>query len=122
MKHFSLLMAVVLLALSTTSCGISSYMTQNQNQNQTSVVLAENNYKIVKTVSAEVNSSYVFGIGGLSKKALMSNVVCELTKNANLKGSQALVNVTVKTQNKVILVWNRKSVVAEGTVIEFIDK
>ena len=122
MKHLSLLVTSVLLLLFASGCGISSYMTQNQNQNQTNVVLSDNNYKVVKTVEATVENSYVFGIGGLSKKALMSNAVSELTKKANLTGSQALVNVTVQVQNKIILVWNRKTVVAHGTVVEFIDK
>ena len=122
MKHLSLLVTSVLLLLFASGCGISSYMTQNQNQNQTNVVLSDNNYKVVKTVEATVKNSYVFGIGGLSKKALMSNAVSELTKKANLTGSQALVNVTVQVQNKIILVWNRKTVVAHGTVVEFIDK
>ena len=122
MKHLSLLVTSVLLLLFATGCGVSSYMTQNQNQNQTNVVLSDSNYKVVKTVEAAVTNSYVFGIGGLSKKALMSNAVSELTKKANLTGSQALVNVTVQVQNKIILVWNRKTVVAHGTVVEFIDK
>ena len=125
MKHLSLLVTSVLLLLFATGCGVSSYMTQNQNQNQTNVVLSDSNYKVVKTVEATVTNSYVFGIGGLSKKALMSNAVSELTKKANLTGSQALVNVTVQVQNKIILVWNRKTrktVVAHGTVVEFIDK
>ena len=52
----------------------------------------------------------------------MSNAVSELTEKANLTGPQALVNVTVQVQNKIILVWNRKTVVAHGTVVEFIDK
>lgn len=115
-------MSSVLALLFFTGCGISSYMTHNQNQNQTSVVLADNNYKIVKTVEASVSNTYICGIGGLSKEALMSNAIDELTKKANLTGSQALVNVTVQTQNKVILVWSRKTVVAHGTVVEFIDK
>ena len=122
MKHLSLLVTSVLLLLFASGCGVSSYMTQNQNQNQTNVVLSDSNYKVVKTVEATVTNSYVFGIGGLSKKALMSNAVSELTKKANLTGSQALVNVTVQVQNKIILVWNRKTVVAHGTVVEFIDK
>ena len=109
MKHLSLLVTSVLLLLFATGCGVSSYMTQNQNQNQTNVVLSDSNYKVVKTVEATVTNSYVFGIGGLSKKALMSNAVSELTKKANLTGSQALVNVTVQVQNKIILVWNRKT-------------
>lgn len=74
------------------------------------------------TVSAEVHCTYVFGIGGLSNRALMSNAISKLTQKADLQGSQALINISVKTHNKLILVWSRRSMVAQGTVIEFIDK
>lgn len=114
-------LVLIILVLCTTGCGVSFYSTTNQNQNQTSVVLSENNFRIVKTVSAEVSCSYVFGIGGLSKNALMSNAISELTKKAHMTGAQALINVTVKTHNKVILIWARRSMVAQGTVIEFVD-
>ena len=73
MKHLSLLVTSVLLLLFASGCGVSSYMTQNQNQNQTNVVLSDNNYKVVKTVEATITNSYVFGIGGLSKKGNCSS-------------------------------------------------
>ena len=104
--------AVLLLA----SCGISQNLTTNANLNQTNVVLSQKNFHVVKTVQAEVTATYVFG---MSKKALYSNAVAELTKNANLTGSQALVNVTVKNSAKSILCYNKITYHAEGTVIEF---
>lgn len=45
--------------------------------------------------------------------------VAELTKKANLTGSQALVNVTVKNSAKLFLVYGKVTYIAEGTVIEF---
>lgn len=123
MKHLLLIAASAVLLLFTSSCGTTSWMTSNQNQNQTSVVLSDNNFKIVKTVSATVSSTYVFGIGGLSDRTLMANVMNELTEKADLTGSQALINVTYKVNNEMILLlWTRKTVLASGTVIEFIDK
>lgn len=107
--------AVLLLA----SCGVSQNLTFNSNLNQTNVVLSQKNFHVVKTVSAEVSSTYVFGIGGLSKKALQDNAVAELTKKANLTGSQALVNVTVKNSGKLILCYSKFTCHAEATVIEF---
>ena len=107
--------AVLLLA----GCGVSQTLTTNANLNQTNVVLSQKNFHVVKTVQAEVTATYVFGIGGMSKKALYSNAVAELTKNANLTGSQALVNVTVKNSPKSILCYNKITYHAEGTVIEF---
>lgn len=107
--------AVLLLA----SCGISQNLTSNANINQTNVVLSQKNFHVVKTVEAEVSATYVFGIGGLNKKALQANAVAELTKKANLTGSQALINVTVKNTAKAFLVVGKTTYTAEGTVIEF---
>jgi hypothetical protein len=107
--------AVLLLA----SCGVSQNLTTNANLNQTNVVLSQKNFHVVKTVEASTSATYVFGIGGLNKKALYSNVVAELTKKAELTGSQALVNVTVKNSGKLILCFGKVTYHAEGTVIEF---
>jgi signal transduction histidine kinase len=82
-------------------------------------LLSQKNFHVVNTVEAEVSATYIFGIGGLNKKALHDNVVAELTKNAGLTGSQALVNVTVNYSSKLILCYNKVTCHAEGTVIEF---
>ena len=107
--------AVLLLA----GCGISQNLTSNANLNQTNVVLSQKNFHVVKTVEAETSATYVFGIGGMSKKALYNNAVAELTKKANLTGSQALVNVTVRNSGKVVLLFGKVTYRAEATVIEF---
>ena len=91
--------AVLLFA----SCGVTQDLTKNMNLNQTNVVLSQKNFHVVKNVEAETSATYVFGIGGMSQKALYNNAVAELTKKANLTGSQALINVTVKNSGKVIL-------------------
>ena len=55
----------------------------------------------------------------MSKKALYNNAVAELTKKADLTGSQALVNVTVKSSAKLAVVFCKVTYRAEATVIEF---
>lgn len=50
---------------------------------------------------------------------MIAMAVAELTKKANLTGSQALVNVTVKNSAKLFLVYGKVTYIAEGTVIEF---
>ena len=109
----------VAAALLLVGCGISQNLTSNANLNQTNVVLSQKNFHVVKNVEATASATYVFGIGGLSKKALYNNAVAELTKKADLKGSQALVNVTVKNSGKVILFFGKVTYHAEATVIEF---
>ena len=119
MNKTKLLLASLLSVFLLTGCGLTSNMTQNLNLNQTSVVLSQANFHVVKTVSASVSARYVFGLGGLGKKALENNAVADLTKEAGLTGSQALVNVTVKSSTKTILFLSQVTFYAEGTVIEF---
>ena len=119
MKRFFAIFAAAFVAVILTGCGMSSYMTSNVNVNQTNVVLQEDNFHVVRNVSAEVSQTYVFGIGGLSKRALKDNAVSELTEKAHLTGSQALVNVTMKEDYQTVLVWSKRTVRAQGTVIEF---
>ena len=118
-KLLSKVVMAVAAVLLFSSCGINSHLSTNHNLQQTNVVLSQKNFHVVKTVEAEVSATYVFGIGGLSKKALHDNVVAELTKNAGLTGSQALVNVTVHNSAKVILCYSKVTYHAEGNVIEF---
>jgi uncharacterized protein YbjQ (UPF0145 family) len=113
------LFSLVFLAGITCSCGISSNMHSNLNLNNTTVVLSQSNFHIVRTVSSNVSATYVFGIGGLSKSALRSNAIAELTKKADLTGTQALINVTVHTSSKMIFLYSKMTYYAEGTVIEF---
>lgn len=119
MGKIKYLLIAVLSVFLLSGCGFTSNLTTNVNENQTTVVLSKANYHIVKTVNAKVSSSYVFGIGGLSKRALRSNAVAELTKNASLAGSQALINVTVKSSAKFFFFFTQVTYYAEGTVIEF---
>ncbi|MBD5202998.1 MAG: hypothetical protein HDS56_08155 [Barnesiella sp.] len=120
MKKF-LITATACLALLCTSCGVSRQATDNKNLTQTEVVLAKKNYKIVKMVEGESKQNYWFGIGGLSKKSLGESAMSEMYKNANLTGSQAIINVNVSYKNKYILIHNQAKAIATGTVIEFVD-
>lgn len=123
MKIIKLIVTLFAAALLVTSCGVSIPMTSNANLNETTVVLSQDNFKVVNNVSAEVSQTYIFGIGGLNKKSLEANAVAELTAKANLQGSQALINITVKTYCKTFLgVYTQVTYRAEGTVIEFMSK
>ena len=118
-KILSRVVMAVAAVLLLSGCGINQSLTMNSNLNQTNVVLSQKNFHVVKTVTAEVSATYIFGIGGLSKQALQENAVAELTKKAGLTGSQALVNVTVHNSGKMFAVYNKITYHAEATVIEF---
>lgn len=118
-KILSRVVMAVAAVLLLSGCGINQRLTMNTNLNQTNVVLSQKNFHVVKTVEAEVSATYFFGLGGISKKALQNNAVAELTKKANLRGSQALVNITVKNSSTLLLFIGRTTYYAEATVIEF---
>ena len=119
MKKIRIIMAVIAATLLLTGCGFTSNLTMNHNVNQTNVVLSSNNFHVVKTVRTEVSSTYWFGIGGLSRRALKENAIAELTRKAELVGHQALINVNVKRSDKIVLIYRQSTFYAEGTVIEF---
>ena len=109
------------LTLLGTSCGTSRQATSNVNQVQTEVVLAKKNYNVIGTVSGVCSQNYVFGIGGLSKSSMANSAVAEMYRNANLTGSQAIINTNVSYKNKMILVYTQAKCIASGTVIEFVE-
>ncbi len=120
MKKIFLFGVVAAISLLMTGCGFSKEAVSNQNQNQTSVVLSKNNYTIVKSVRGESTQTYVFGlIGGLSKKSLKESAMSEMVKNANLKGSQAIINVNVQYKNAIFPIITQTTAIATGTIIEF---
>ena len=88
---------------------------------ETKVILKESNYKIVKEVEGEWSATYVFGIGGLKKKALETNAISDMYKNAQLTGNQQIINITTtqSVQTWAMGIYAEYKVIARGYVIEF---
>ncbi|MCD8295451.1 MAG: hypothetical protein LUE27_09465 [Clostridia bacterium] len=104
------------------SCAIHDEATSNANQLQTQVVLNHNNYRVVGQAEGKCSQTYIFCIGGLNKKSLRSSAMSEMMKNANLTGSQALINVTVQYKNIFgLFVYGKCTAIARGTIIEFTE-
>lgn len=100
MKNLKSLCAIAACIALLSGCGLDTSLTRNQNSLQTNVVLQKNNYKVLKTITGEATATYIFGIGGLSNKALKDNAIATMVKNAKLDGkAQAIINtqVSVKT-------------------------
>ncbi len=105
-----------------TSCGISAHLTSNRNVTQTNVELAQKNYRVVGTVTGEAKAAYVFGIGGLSRRAIQGNAQAQMMKNANLSGSQAIINTTTEEKRRGLLPFYMKRVItSHGQIIEFTE-
>ena len=116
-KFFLITMVAVLLA----SCAGLNTTSYKNDPLETKVILKEANYKIVKEVEGEWSAVYVFGIGGLSKKALTTNAISEMYKNANLTGNQQIINITTTTSIENWVVYSKHRAIARGYIIEFED-
>ena len=118
--------AALCAVLALPGCGVYGNMTSNQNQNQTSVVLNEANFKFVGNVSGVVSQTYVLGFGGLRRSALRNNAVDKMMQEAREKnpglmsGSKAVINVSVNENVKIITpLFVKRTVTVHGTIIEF---
>ena len=108
-------MLVATMGLLVSSCGVHQEATSNFNQLQTQVVLDQANYDVVGTATGECTQVYILGIGGLSKKSMS-----EMYENANIKGSQAIINANVQYKASTVLgVYSKVTAIANGTIIEF---
>lgn len=119
---FAILASVATLSIS--SCGTGLHMSNAVNQfgTQTIVTLSQPNFRIVRNVEAviEVNNY------NLKRTDVEKSAYAQLLKNADLQGSQALINVVVEEvrRTKQTLLCGPKHkqyVAARATIIEFID-
>lgn len=118
MKKTFLLCAVAAGALTLGSCGVSH--TTSNNLTQTKVVLQSNNFNIVGQAYGETHATYVFGIGGMSRKNLKSNAINEMSRNANLRGAQTLTNVTTHISMKMLTpLYVKVTCTATANIVEF---
>lgn len=106
MKKVLLLLALTILS----ACSTQKDAFYTNNQFQTSVVLSEANFVVVRNV--EATSSRCFN-SGIARNAAIE----ELFQKAELRGSQTIANITV-SQSEGTFCDKAK---AFGTVIEFID-
>jgi uncharacterized protein YbjQ (UPF0145 family) len=112
--------ALVLGALLLTSCSAHMYSSSNASVAKTEVLLSQNNFKVVGQAEGIATITQVLGIGGCSQKSIRANAVGEMFKNANLTGSQTIININVKRAiSGVPPFYYHTTYTATGTVIEF---
>lgn len=118
-----LLFAILAGCILITSCGATFDSASNNYISETQVRLDSNNFKVIKQVSGESSATYIFGIGGLSRKALEESAYSDMLKNAGLTGSQTLVNISyyVKTANILSPIYFKRTAHATAYVIEFVE-
>ena len=115
------LFLIVSLCLFLCGCSAHMYNASNHNVTETQIVLDKANFKVVGPVQGTAKATYIFGIGGLSKKSLKGNAIADMYKNANLTDSQAVINVNCKQRASIILFAGKVEYTATGTIIEFIE-
>lgn len=102
------------------SCATHGSYTGNLKSQNTQVILSQDNFKIGERIEGKANATYVFGIGGLSKKSLIETARTNMYQNANLQGSsKALVNETFSTKTSFFLLFWKHQVNASADVVEF---
>ncbi len=118
-KHILFLTFIAMLLLP--SCASFNPNVSSVNQNQTQVNLSSNNFKVVKRVQGSASATYIFGIGGLGKKGLVAAAKKEMYDEAQLSGSQCIINEHTewKTSNLIPYVWGSATVTTSGYIIEF---
>ena len=114
-----LFVAGLLLALSGCSTHLNTFALV---QNQPEVILREDNFRVVGMAEATTSVNRILGIGGISRKAVRENTVAELFKNANLTGSQTIVNITERVSlTGVPPFFTKHTITTVGTIVEFTD-
>jgi hypothetical protein len=112
------------IAIIFTSCMASHEgMTSNANLHTTEVVLSKKNFKVIARIKGEAKATYIFGIGGFSKSALIATAKADMLAKADIVGgAKAIVNETVEVKNSfyagVVII---KRVIVSANIVEFTE-
>ena len=113
-------LAIIAIAAMSTGCGATLFNASNIEGTQTQIKIADSNFRVIKNVEGFASATYIFGIGGLSNKAMRENAIANMYKTVTLDKSQIIANVQVKQHASTILgVYTKISYIATGQVIEF---
>ena len=107
-------------AVCLSGCGFNLHPTQNHNLSQTQVLLQNDEFKVVGKAVGEASTTYVFGIGGLSQKAIYNNAIANMFNGANLSGSQTIIHVNIHQHiGGVPPFYIKARYIATGTIVDF---
>ena len=118
-KIFFILIGITFLF---SSCAVHNGLTTNLNNHTTEVVLSKKNFKVIESVQGEAQAMYVFGIGGLSKKAMIAEARANMLSKANMVGgSKAIINETVEIKHSLFPIVRLYKVTVSGHIVEFTE-
>lgn len=88
-RIFTLTTVFAIVAMLFSSCAVHTGI------GMSNASLSQNNFKMVKYATGDVKTTKIFGLGGLSKTAMVAEAKQELLANYPLQDGQALANMTV---------------------------
>lgn len=104
------------------SCAIHNGLITNSNNHETQVVLAKKNFKLVKNVKGEAKATYIFGIGGLARQAMVEEAKSKMLRKADMVGSsKAIINETVELKHSLFPFFRKYEITVSGQVVEFTE-
>lgn len=106
-------------AMMLTSCAVNTTSYSNVDEVSTVVDLSNAEYEILGVVEGTSTQTYVFGIGGLSKKSLVENAKSDMYKNANLQANEAIIYPSTTTSIQSYLIVEIAKATAKGYKIKF---
>ena len=113
---------MIMVAIVATSCGVGTYYPNAQNRfgAQTTVVLDKANFRVVRDVEAIVRVNMT----NLSRADVENSDYGELLRNAQLTGSQVLINVVIEEVRRASggILKVVQYVAARATIIEFLNE
>jgi hypothetical protein len=116
MKRIHNLIGLLFLSITLfTSCAMHDGVILNSGS------LSSNNFSYVqRDAMGTAKATYVFGLGGLGKFALIDNAKSELISKYPIKDNQALVNVTLNWKTSFIFpfVFTKRCIIT-GDIVEF---
>jgi protein involved in sex pheromone biosynthesis len=102
------------------SCATHSAHTSNLKSQNTQVILSQDNFIVRERIQGKASATYVFGLGGLSKKSLLESARANMYENANLEGgSKALINETFSVKNSFFFFFWKNQVNVSADIVEF---
>jgi archaellum component FlaF (FlaF/FlaG flagellin family) len=118
-KIISFLVCITLIC---SSCGIYNGLTTNTNAHTTDVILSKKNFKVIARVKGSAQETYVFGIGGLTRKALIEEARTNMFSNMDIIGSsKAIINETVEIKSSYYFIVETQEVTVSAHIIEFTE-
>ena len=112
--------ALFFVVASLVSCGTTKGIIGNSTSTQ--VILKENNFKVIESVTGEATCASFFGIG-INQRNLYDQARRDMISKAKITGtSRAIINVTVDVRNTwLLMIVQQKTIYVSGEVIEFTE-